>query len=298
MKFFVMTVLFAAGMLFGCASQPTGPSPPLDSHIVQRANPTLLASAEPVSDGLIGQTSDQEPDQDPEQDPDQNLEPSLDDEELFLDDELDDFDSDEDVYSVADPLEPFNRAMFYFNDKLYFWAFKPVATGYRAVTPQTMRIGIRNFFVNLLGPVRIVNNVLQGNGQSAEAEFAKFIYNSTAGVLGFGNPAKKYPAMNPDPEDLGQTMGKYGIGDGFYIVWPVLGSSTLRDTIGDLGDGFLNPVSYVDPLEAYLTVRAVNTINSLSFYLGDYETLKKAALDPYESMRNAYIQMRQSKIRQ
>lgn len=292
MKHLAITILLAANVLIGCASQRTDPSPTLESHIIQRTAPTRVASAEPV-DGLIAHQA-----------PPADQEPGLEDEDLLFDDELDDFDDldelggDEDFYTVADPLEPFNRAMFYVNDKLYFWAFKPIASGYRAVTPQMMRIGIRNFFINLLGPVRVVNNILQGDGRSAEAEFAKFIYNSTAGVLGFGNPARKYPALNPDPEDLGQTMGKYGIGDGFYIVWPVLGASTLRDTIGDLGDGFLNPVTYVEPIEANLTVRAVDTINSLTFYLGDYETLKKAALDPYEAMRNGYIQMRQSKIKQ
>lgn len=219
----------------------------------------------------------------------------------LMDDPLkDEFDALEDegtMYTVADPLEPFNRAMFTFNDKLYFWLLKPVARGYRAVTPRPVRSGISNFFRNLLAPVRLVNNILQGKGQAAEAELAKFLYNSTVGVFGFGNPAKKHPALNPEPEDLGQTLGSYGIGDGFYIVWPVLGSSTLRDTVGDVADGFLNPVSYAEPFEAYLALQGLDTVNTLSFRIGDYETLKRAALDPYEALRNAYIQLRQSKIK-
>jgi phospholipid-binding lipoprotein MlaA len=289
MKYFTFTFFFIVPILVGCAAHQPTPSSTLEPRIIQRTGPALAAGGAPMNRGLIdqGSSADQEP--------------GLEGEDLLLDDELYDFDdmaTDEDIHTVADPLEPFNRAMFYVNDKLYFWAFKPLASGYRAVTPKIMRVGVKNFFTNLLGPVRIVNSILQGDGRSAEAEFTKFIYNSTVGILGFGNPSKKYPALNPDPEDLGQTLGKYGIGDGFYIVWPILGASTLRDTIGDLGDSLLNPVSYVEPVEAYLTVRTVDTVNSLSFRLGDYETLKKAALDPYESMRNAYIQIRQSKLRQ
>ncbi|MFZ1983790.1 MAG: VacJ family lipoprotein [Desulfatitalea sp.] len=205
---------------------------------------------------------------------------------------------DENIYTVADPLEKFNRAVFYFNDKLYFWVMKPVAQGYRAVLPQPARIGVKNFFTNAAAPVRIVNNVLQGKGRAAEAEWAKFLYNTTVGVLGLGNPAGRNAALNPDAEDLGQTLAGYGIGDGFYIMWPFLGPSTLRDTAGMAGDRYINPVAYVEPWEAWLTVTATNQINNLSFRIGDYESLKKAALDPYESFRNAYIQLRQSKIKQ
>lgn len=207
-------------------------------------------------------------------------------------------DSNEDIYTVADPLEKFNRAVFYFNDKLYFWVMKPVAIGYRAVLPQPARIGVKNFLTNVAAPVRIINNVLQGKGRAAEAEWAKFLYNTTVGVLGFGNPAGSNPELNPDAEDLGQTLAGYGIGDGFYIMWPLLGPSTLRDTAGMAGDRFINPVTYVEPLEASLAVSGTQQINSLSFRIGDYESLKKAALDPYESFRNAYIQLRQSKIKQ
>jgi phospholipid-binding lipoprotein MlaA len=207
-------------------------------------------------------------------------------------------DSNDDIYTVADPLEKFNRAVFYFNDKLYFWFLKPVAIGYRAVLPQPARIGVKNFFNNVTAPMRIINNVLQGKGRAAEAEWAKFLYNSTVGVLGFGNPAGSNPELNPDEEDLGQTLAGYGIGDGFYIMLPFLGPSTLRDAAGRAGDLFINPVSYVEPLEASLAVSGGIQVNNLSFRIGDYESLKKAALDPYESFRNAYIQLRQSKIKQ
>jgi phospholipid-binding lipoprotein MlaA len=221
-------------------------------------------------------------------------------EEALFEDDLDNWDDDEeadDIASVADPLEWFNRPMFHFTDKLYFWILKPAALGYRAVTPQKMRIGVDNFFTNLGAPIRLVNCILQGKTESAEAELAKFLYNSTIGVLGFGNPAKKHPKLNPDPEDFGQTLATYGIGDGFYIFWPILGPSTLRDSFGRVGDYFLSPPNYVDPTELSIAIDAYDRVNTTSLRIGDYESLKKAALDPYEALRNGYIQLRQSRIK-
>jgi phospholipid-binding lipoprotein MlaA len=279
-------------LFLGCASQATQPDTGLDSNLTQRPAPILVASADPLDETPANPQDERDADAAMLMEDERDADAAL-----LLEDDSDAPENKEDGYSVADPIEPFNRAMFYFNDKLYFWVFKPIASGYRTVTPKTMRVGIQNFFTNLLAPIRVVNNILQGDGEAAEAEFAKFVYNTTVGGLGFGNPSKSYPALNPDPEDLGQTLGSYGIGDGFYIVWPILGPSTLRDTIGDVGDGFLNPVNYVEPIETYLTVQTVNIVNDLSFQIGDYETLKKASLDPYASMRNFYIQLRQSRIK-
>ena len=179
---------------------------------------------------------------------------------------------------VRDPLAPWNKLMYRFNDKLYYWVLKPVSKGYGFVLPQPVRTGIRNFFYNIKAPIRIVSCVLQGKGKKAVAEIEKFVINSTAGVLGFANPVKKYPRLNPSPEDLGQTLGRYGIGNGIYLVWPVLGPSTLRDTFGFAGDQlFLNPVSYVKPLEARIGTNALERVNSTSLTLGDYESFKDAA---------------------
>jgi phospholipid-binding lipoprotein MlaA len=214
------------------------------------------------------------------------------------DDNLDFFDeeTEEEVVEVADPLLRLNRAMFHFNDRLYFWVLKPVARGYRAVIPTPVRSGVRNFFHNLTMPIRMLSCILQGKGRAASAELTSFLINSTVGVLGLGDPAKRWPELNPSEEDLGQTFGTYGIGNGFYIVWPVLGPSTLRDSVGMVGDWFLNPVSYVSPTEAYLGIRAVDTVNETSFRIGDYESLKEAAIDPYVAFRNAYIQYRKKKV--
>ncbi len=216
-------------------------------------------------------------------------------------DSLDDFDfSDEEdeaaTVQVADPLRWFNEAMFKFNDKAYFWVLKPAAKGYSKVMPKPAREGIRNFFNNLLMPVRFVNCILQGKGKAATGELGRFVMNSTVGVLGFGNPAAKYPNLNPDEEDLGQTFGRYGIGNGFYLVWPILGPSTLRDTVGDVGDWYLDPVTYVNPMLAEYGIKAGEMVNETSLRIGEYENLKEAAIDPYTAFRNAYLQYRKGKV--
>jgi phospholipid-binding lipoprotein MlaA len=213
--------------------------------------------------------------------------------EDFFEDEF-----EEEKVEVADPLSPWNRAMFHFNDKFYFWALKPLARGYKAVTPDFIRTGVKNFFRNITTPIRLVNCMLQAKGKAAAVEFSRFIVNTTIGVLGFGSPADKYPKLAPpDSEDLGQTFGNYGLGNGFYLVWPILGPSTLRDSIGRVGDFFLDPVSYVEPAEASMGIRAFDTVNNTSFRIGDYESLKKSAIDPYTALRNVYLQVRENKIK-
>jgi phospholipid-binding lipoprotein MlaA len=223
----------------------------------------------------------------------EEIEKGLPDEDLgfFLDE-----DAEEEVVQVADPLSPWNRAMFHFNDKLYFWILKPVAKGYSAVVPKPARSGIKNFFHNLTMPVRMVSCLLQGKGRAASAELTKFLINSTVGVLGFGDPAERWDELKTSEEDLGQTLGTYGIDHGFYIIWPFFGPSTLRDSIGMIGGWFLDPVSYVNPTETYLGVRATDIVNKTSFQIGDYESLKEAAIDPYVALRNAYIQNRKKKV--
>jgi ABC-type transporter lipoprotein component MlaA len=148
---------------------------------------------------------------------------------------------------VADPLEPVNRVMFNVNDALYFWVVKPVAQTYKDLTPEETRMGIRNFFDNAGTPARYVNCLLQGKNEAADTELRRFVINTTAGVLGFGDPALDQHGLKPTEEDLGQTLAVCGLGDGFYIVWPFFGPSTARDSVGTLGDQFLNPLWYVNP---------------------------------------------------
>lgn len=277
----LLLLLLSAFLSAGCARKPATlhHAAPTDSPLHQSRQ---ITTAEPEQ---ISSASGIEEDSDDD----------------FSDDELDlfddEFEEDQDKVRVADPLAFWNRAMFHFNDKFYFWVLKPVVRGYRAVVPSPVRSGVKNFFTNLTTPIRLVNCILQWKWRAANAEFARFLLNSTVGVLGFGNPAKKYPELNPSEEDLGQTLGAYGIGNGLYIVWPILGPSTLRDSVGLVGDLLLNPVSYVEPTEAAIGITGYETVNDTSFKIGDYESLKKAAINPYEALRDAYIQHRKSKVK-
>ncbi|HCY85443.1 MAG TPA: VacJ family lipoprotein [Desulfobacteraceae bacterium] len=218
----------------------------------------------------------------------------LDDEDLFAEYET----QGQATQAVADPLYYFNYAMFSVNDVLYFYALKPVAQGYKAVVPTVARKGISNFFNNLMFPIRFANNILQGKGERAANELGAFVVNSTVGVLGFYDFAQRHMDINLPDEDLGQTLGVYGIGDGFYLVLPLLGPSTLRDTVGRLGDSFANPITYVEPWELAWGMRGLDQVNTVSFRIGDYEALKEASLDPYVALRNAYIQNRKSLIKE
>jgi phospholipid-binding lipoprotein MlaA len=198
--------------------------------------------------------------------------------------------------TIADPIEPLNRAVFLFNDKFYFWAYKPVARGYNAIVPEPVRISVRNFFRNVEMPIRFVNSLFQGKFKGAGTELARFGINTTMGVAGFFDPAKSKFDLSPQDEDLGQTLGFYGMGGLMYIVWPILGPSTLRDTIGMAGDSFLSPVSYITPFEVAFGVTAYEQFNATSLVLGSYEKMKAALLEPYIGVRNAYIQHRNELI--
>ena len=208
------------------------------------------------------------------------------------------FEEEEEIETIADPLEPINRVFFAFNDKLYFWFLKPVATGYKKVVPEPARVGVRNFFSNLLTPVRLVNCLLQGKFKSAGTEALRFIINSTVGFLGVQDVAKKEGHLQAQEEDLGQSLGVYGLGPGIYINWPIFGPSSLRDTVGMVGDFFLDPVNYYVTRTKYrIAVKGYDKVNSTSLTLGEYESLKKAAIDPYVAVRDAYFQYRRNQIR-
>ncbi|MBU3949057.1 MAG: VacJ family lipoprotein [Proteobacteria bacterium] len=217
----------------------------------------------------------------------------LDDEPDFLKEENTD---DEINISIADPLYYWNLSMFHFNDKMYFWALKPLTQAYLYITPTIVRTGVDNFFYNIKMPVRFTNCILQGRIVIAGHELLRFMINSTQGILGFDDAANNYTWLKKGEEDLGRTFASYGIGDGIYLVWPFFGPSTLKDSFGMFGDRFLNPVSYLEPLELSLGVTGYEVVNKTSFKIGDYEAFKKASLEPYEGLRNAYIQNRRKNI--
>ncbi len=200
--------------------------------------------------------------------------------------------------TIADPLEPFNRAMFQFNDKLYFWVMKPVAQGYSKVVPEKARVSVSNFYTNLSFPIRFVNSLLQANFEGAASELGRFIINTVWGIGGLLDPAaSKEIDLKKQKADLGQTLGVYGVGQGFYIHWPVFGPSTPRDTVGMVGDTFLYPSVYFGAWEVWAGSRVIERTNDASLHIGDYETLIEAAIDPYVAVRDAYVQYRLKMIK-
>jgi len=197
---------------------------------------------------------------------------------------------------ACDPLSGCNRVIFHVNDFLYLKVMEPVAQAYAWVVPEGARVGVKRFFKNLGWPQRVVNNCLQGKFSAAGTETKRFVINSTMGILGFWDPALTRYGLEPVQEDFGQTLAVYGLGDGPAIMLPLLGPSNLRDALCKIPDWFLDPLSYLDPWELRLGVRAYDVENNTSLRIGQYEDLKEAALDPYTFFRDAYKQSRDQRI--
>lgn len=209
-------------------------------------------------------------------------------------DEADDY---ADTASISDPLEPVNRGTFWVNDKLYTFLFKPISKGYEFILPKPVRKGIDNAFENVKYPVRLVNCTLQGKFKRAGQETGKFFVNTIGGVAGIFKPSEKIPALAQVPaEDTAQTLATWGIGHGPYIVLPLLGPSSVRDTVGLVGDYAANPVNwpylYWHPGDWSMVPPAANTLRSMPGQLETYDAATKDSLDPYLSARSSYIQNR------
>jgi phospholipid-binding lipoprotein MlaA len=199
---------------------------------------------------------------------------------------------------LRDPLEPLNRVFFTFNDKLYFWLLKPVARGYGFIVPEQGRVWVRNAFTNLAMPGRALNCTLQMDFRGAGTELSRFLINSTVGVAGLGDPAARRWNLRPREEDTGQTLGYYGMPPWLYIHWPLLGPSCPRDTLGFVGDSFLDPLTWLVPdLPPRLGIKAGDRVNRTSLGIGQYEEVKEAALDPYTAVRDIYHQYREPRVR-
>jgi phospholipid-binding lipoprotein MlaA len=191
----------------------------------------------------------------------------------------------------ADPLEGLNRATHAFNDAADRAVLKPVAHGYKAITPAFVRGGVSNVFSNV-GDVAVgVNNLLQGKARNAASDVGRVLVNSTLGVLGLFDVATPMGLEKHD-EDFGQTLGTWGVGPGPYVVIPLMGPSTLRDTLGRSVDGPMGWSRQVEHVRTRNSVLGLELINVRSNLLGAGETLDQAALDKYQFLRDAYLQRR------
>ena len=219
---------------------------------------------------------------------------------------LDEFEDEMEVKEVFDPLYGYNKFMTNVNDNLYIYILKPVSNGYKAVVHVKIRDSVNNFFHNILYPIRFVNNILQGKFSNAVEETQRFTLNTTIGLFGFFDPADKYYKLKKHNEDFGQTLGYYGIGSGFHIVLPILGSSNLRDVISIYPDSYLNPGIYIDERswnlvknrDHSLLLKGYQTINHTSTNGNQYDNLRKDAVELYPFLRDVYEQYRDNQIKE
>lgn len=195
----------------------------------------------------------------------------------------------------ADPLEPFNRAMFSFNEGVDRAVLKPVATAYRDITPQPVRTGVTSFFGNISDVLSMVNNLLQGQGEAAADSLFRVTTNTLWGLGGIFDVASEMK-IPKHSEDFGQTLGVWGVGSGPYLVLPLLGPSSVRDTAGLVVDSQLDPVTQADNVRVRNSLTTLRVVNIRAKLLGAGDVLDQAALDKYSFTREIYQQRRNSLI--
>ncbi|MDD3774871.1 MAG: VacJ family lipoprotein [Sulfurovaceae bacterium] len=210
--------------------------------------------------------------------------------------------------AVFDPFSGYNKFMTNVNDKFYKNIADPIATGYAKILPEKARVSVNNLIHHLRFPIRLANNLLQFKIKNSAEETGRFVVNTIFGLGGLFDPAKTDLGWERHDEDLGQTLGFYGLPDGPYIVLPILGSSNLRDTVGLVGDTYISPlysadadnICYKIPQNTYqdVLIGSVEVINKTSLHLGEYDLIKKDALDLYSFLRDAYTQQRRQKIKE
>ncbi len=208
--------------------------------------------------------------------------------------------------STEECFEGTSRAIFKFNMALDDAIIEPLAKGYSKL-PSPIKSGASNFTSNIGVLLSIPNNILQGNFQQLGHSVASFALNTSVGIFGIFNPAEKI-GLNPHKEDVGQTLGAYGIGSGCYFVLPIFGPTTVRDSIGLLADTYIDPFAHVTIREKellsssgnaldYYSVKATSVIDFRADNDKNFESLEKNSLDLYSSMKSIYLQDRENKIK-
>ena len=237
-----------------------------------------------------------------------------DEEEDFLFDPFEE--SDDSAIEEYDPFEPVNSAIFEFNYRLDKYFVKPVAQVYNFFVPPDPQQSISNVFQNIRSFPRFFNNLLQGKFEGAGIEMSRFLINTTLGVGGLFDPAGIMFDLKTPQEDLGQTLGTYGVGPGPYIMVPFFGPFTLRDGIGFIGDIFLNPFNWfvvpittVDDIPQLVndgsTIRWIQAgrvsgeaVNLRALNLEKFQGVEEGTLDLYGAVRNGYLQQRLKAIKE
>jgi phospholipid-binding lipoprotein MlaA len=200
--------------------------------------------------------------------------------------------------SRADPRDPWermNRATYTFNDKLDRAVVKPVARGYRKVAPHAVQLGVSNFLANVSYPTVMVNDLLQGQLTPFVHDTGRLLVNTVIGLGGLFDPATAM-GLEKNDRDFGQTLGKWGMKPGPYLMLPFLGPSDVRDTVGRVGDVYSDPRTYIHNAYWGYGLWALGFVDARAHLL-DAEGLLQGAYDPYAFIRNAYLQNRQFKVR-
>lgn len=195
----------------------------------------------------------------------------------------------------ADPLEGLNRTTFKVNETVDDYVLKPVAKGYQAVTPTFVRAGVSNAFSNIGDVGTSVNNLLQGKPDNAVSDVGRFLVNSTLGILGLFDVATGM-GLEKHEEDFGQTLGSWGVGSGPYLVLPILGPSTLRDTAAKPVDAYTGYSRYIGHVPTRNSTQALGIVSFRADLLNTTSTLDEASLDKYQFIRDAYLQRRLSQV--
>ena len=193
-----------------------------------------------------------------------------------------------------DPYEGFNRAMFSVNEGIDV-VVKPVAQGYDTVTPQPIKSGIGNFFGNVADVWTSLNNFLQGKGGQGFSDIGRVLINTTIGIGGLFDVASEM-GLEKHAEDFGQTLGTWGVGDGPYFFWPIIGPRTTRDTFGWVVDTYADPVPRINDVPVRNTLLGVRFIDARASLLPADKVVEQAAFDKYDYIRDAYLQNRRSVI--
>lgn len=195
-----------------------------------------------------------------------------------------------------DPLEPLNRAIFTFNEAVDNTIVLPIAKGYRAITPRFVQTGVRNFFSNLEDVQVMTNNLLQAKVQAGTADFMRIAINSTFGLLGLLDVASEM-GLRKNNEDFGQTLGRWGFDSGPYLVLPLLGPSSFRDSTGRFVDGlYLDPVRHMDHMGPRNRTYALRVISNRTDLIEAKAAVDMAALDGYEFTRDFYLERRRALV--
>lgn len=197
--------------------------------------------------------------------------------------------------SPQDPFETFNRGVYRFNERLDKAVLRPTARAYRAVLPSFVRRSVSNVFSNVADVRVVLNNTLQGKFATAYGDFGRIAINSTLGVLGLFDVASE-AGIERHNEDFGQTLGWWGLPPGPFIMLPLFGPSSVRDTAGFVVDSLTDPVNYVDPSRAQNQLTATRLVNQRAELLDATKLRDAAALDPYLFTRNAYLQRRRNLV--